>query len=355
MAAVPARILIVDDMPQNIHVLSAILRSEGYILHVALTGSQALKVAREVVPDLILLDLVMPGMDGYEVCRRLKEHPATAHIPVIIVTARGEEENEAKGLELGAADFLTKPVSPLIVKARVHSQLELMRRHTRARIQELAIRLQEARETERKWLAREVHDDLGSRLAKLKMDAIWLRRHLKGHGAAITSHLDGMIGLIGETIAGMRQLVSHLRPVVLDQVGLAAALSEEVEDFGRRHGLVCSLECRVSDLPRDGDRETAIFRICQEALTNVARHARAGRVAVTLAWEREAVVLTVHDDGEGIPVANLTGTGGVGILGMSERAGQFGGTLHVASAPGQGTTVLASLPWPAAEDREEAP
>ena len=118
-------VLVVDDVPENIDVLNGILRA-GYKVKVALNGAKALDIAAsETPPDLILLDIMMPEMDGYEVCRRLKADYTTRKIPVIFVTAKGEIEDETKGFELGAVDYITKPVSPPIVQARVRTQLAL--------------------------------------------------------------------------------------------------------------------------------------------------------------------------------------------------------------------------------------
>ena len=119
------RILIVDDTPSNIRVLKNILRDQ-YLINVAISGPEALKLAAsDNRPDLILLDIMMPGMDGYEVIKRLKSYSATKEIPVLFVTAKGEEKDEAFGLSLGAVDYITKPVSPAIVKARVDNHMRL--------------------------------------------------------------------------------------------------------------------------------------------------------------------------------------------------------------------------------------
>lgn len=118
-------ILVVDDTPDNIDVLSGVLRPE-FKIKVALNGEHALKIAfAKAKPDMILLDIMMPGMDGYEVCRQLKENPATSKIPVIFVTAKDQDEDEKRGLELGAVDYITKPINPSIVKTRVHTHLAL--------------------------------------------------------------------------------------------------------------------------------------------------------------------------------------------------------------------------------------
>jgi len=122
-----ASILVVDDSPENLQVISAVLR-EHYKVRVAINGERALALATAAdPPDLILLDVMMPGMDGYEVCTRLKAHPATARIPVLFVSARDEEEDEARGLSLGAIDYIVKPIRPSIVQARVRNHIELKR------------------------------------------------------------------------------------------------------------------------------------------------------------------------------------------------------------------------------------
>ena len=138
-----AVILVVDDIPENIDVLSGVLRPQ-YRVKAALNGRRALAIARaEPKPDLILLDIMMPGMDGYDICRRLKADPRTSAIPVIFVTAKSEVEDERQGLELGAVDYIIKPVSPAIVLARVQTQLALydqnreLERKVRERTEEL--------------------------------------------------------------------------------------------------------------------------------------------------------------------------------------------------------------------------
>ncbi|WP_029010314.1 diguanylate cyclase [Azospirillum halopraeferens] len=126
MAPTRPAILVVDDVPSNVQVLSRILKDE-YDIYFATDGSRALELVESRVPDLVLLDIMMPGMDGYEVCRRIKTNPATRDIPVIFVSARGEVEDETRGLEAGAIDFITKPMSPPIVKARVRNHILLKR------------------------------------------------------------------------------------------------------------------------------------------------------------------------------------------------------------------------------------
>ena len=126
MSELRAKILIVDDVPSNVHVLSRILRDD-YDIYFATGGEKALELVQARRPDLVLLDIMMPGMDGFEVCTRIKENPASADIPVIFISARGEVEDETRGLQVGAIDFITKPISPPIVQARVRNHILLKR------------------------------------------------------------------------------------------------------------------------------------------------------------------------------------------------------------------------------------
>ncbi|MHC1788596.1 diguanylate cyclase [Solidesulfovibrio sp.] len=127
MQSAPATVLVVDDVPSNLSVLTDTLRAE-YDVRIAASGAQALRLVDENPPDLILLDIVMPDMDGYEVCRRLKARAVTRHIPIIFLTAKGDVADETLGLALGAVDYIVKPVSVPIVQARVRTHVELKRR-----------------------------------------------------------------------------------------------------------------------------------------------------------------------------------------------------------------------------------
>ena len=135
----PNNIVVVDDTPHNLTVLTRILSEQGYLVRPAINGQLALTAIRKQLPDIILLDIMMPGMDGYEVCRRLKADENTRDIPVMFVTAKGEVEDEAKGLELGAVDYITKPITPSIVQARVKNHLELKRAREELKKQNLKL------------------------------------------------------------------------------------------------------------------------------------------------------------------------------------------------------------------------
>ncbi|MEW6077175.1 MAG: two-component system response regulator [Thermodesulfobacteriota bacterium] len=195
------RILIVDDMPSNIKILNDILR-EDYAVSVAINGAEALEIVRGPArPDLILLDIMMPEMDGYEVCRRLKDDPETREIPILFVTAMGDVEDETRGLELGGVDYITKPVSPPIVRARVnnHIRLKLHQDHLEelvwVRTRELAV-TQDATIRSLASLAETRDNETGGHILRTQRYVRALAEHLRSRGNFLSLLDDRYIDLL---------------------------------------------------------------------------------------------------------------------------------------------------------------
>jgi PAS domain S-box-containing protein len=214
----------------------------------------------------------------------------------------------------------------------------------------LAARLDEAREEEGIRIARELHDQLGRCLTTMKMDVGWIERELSSaelaseNGRAVLEKVRGIGQAIDETVQMVRRISAELRPRVLDDLGLAAAIEWQARDFQKRSGVECLLNLPEDDLRISRAQATALFRIFQESLTNVARHAQATKVWVHLGEEDGAIVLEIEDDGVGISLERLAERRSLGLLGMRERATVFGGAVEIAGAPGQGTTVMARIP-----------
>ncbi len=217
-------------------------------------------------------------------------------------------------------------------------------RHSREQLRNLAIHLQSVREQERTRIAREVHDVLGQALTAMRMDVSWVEKELDEEQAKLRARLDAMKGLIDSTIQTVRRIASDLRPGVLDDLGLEAALEWQSQDFEARTDIVCSFTDRAAGLDLDRDRATAVFRIFQEILTNVARHAEAAHVDILLDADAERLLLRVADDGRGIREEDLQNTKSLGVLGMRERVLPWGGRVHFSGSPGQGTTVTVVVP-----------
>jgi signal transduction histidine kinase len=214
----------------------------------------------------------------------------------------------------------------------------------------LSARLQSVREEERTCLAREIHDELGQELTALKLHLDFLPKRIDGvHTPAgresLQQNMTDMSALAGTLIDSVRRIATELRPAALDDLGLRAAIAWHAHEFERHFGVRCVVACEPDTLALDPLRATALFRIVQEALTNVARHAAAQAASITLRSNADAVLLEVKDDGRGITDHALRGTNSLGLLGIRERAQLLGGTVDIWGVPGRGTTVRVRLPW----------
>ena len=212
----------------------------------------------------------------------------------------------------------------------------------------LALRLELAREEERARVARELHDELGQVLTSLKLEFMWLVDQLRNNepkpGLQLVNKLQSSIGLIEVSIQSVRQISSDLRPAVLDHLGLRDAIQWAATRFEARTGIRCRLVWALKNETGDRSRELAIFRILQEALTNVVRHAHAGAVRISASERGSMLMLTIKDNGRGITQSEIANVDSIGLLGMIERARLIGGRLTITGAPGRGTTVTVTVP-----------
>jgi PAS domain S-box-containing protein len=216
-------------------------------------------------------------------------------------------------------------------------------RRSREELRALAARLQSVREDERTRISREVHDELGQALTGLRLDLSWLKGRLKDR-PELAERVQSAVIRIDGTIDTVRRIATELRPSVLDHLGLVAAVEWQAQEFEKRTGITVRLELSSAHPAVDDARATTVFRILQESLTNVARHAGAGHVDIALALGPEAVTLRVADDGRGISEAERTALRSLGLVGIRERAIACGGECTIEGRPGQGTTVFARIP-----------
>ncbi len=267
-----------------------------------------------------------------------------------LLQQRIDDFNQARrgGIGLMALSLLLT-AGVTVVVARSINGVERKLRDSREQLRALLARLQRAREEERIRVSREIHDELGQLLTGLKMDVRWLERKLSLPGLPLTLHplLDRAVAaseMADATIATVQKIASELRPGALDQLGLAAALSHETRRFQERSGVRCSVVVAESwpVLPRETAND--FFYICQEALTNVARHAHATHVEIRLMADDAIAVLEVRDDGVGLVEAELNAPRSLGLTGMRERAGQCGGTISFERTKPQGTRVTVRVP-----------
>jgi signal transduction histidine kinase len=524
-----SRILIVDDDPGVRGVLRELLAFEGYQVAAAGDGLEALEKAAGLVPDLILLDVMMPGMDGFEVCRRLRAHPLLGQVPVVMLTALDDSDSRLRGIEAGADDFVSKPFEYVELQARVRTILQLNRyrrlleermqreqaeealaqrvtqlallnriggrlaamlelddllteavrlvqdfgypritlftmepgggelvqkasagafssplapgsrlalgqglagrvaqhgerllshdvaadphdtgscqdrsadcselavplrvggevvgvldvlsprlnafdendvmvleiladqiatamhnaqlyeaeRAARRRLRDLAGYLEDARERERTYIAREIHDEFGQALTALKMDLAWLAKRLPADQDHLLAKVGSMSDLVDSSIQMVRRIATDLRPGVLDHLGLVESIEWQAQEFAKRAGFDCQLHLTDQEFTLDKDLLTAVFRIFQETLTNVVRHAGATTVRVDLREDAGELVLIVQDNGKGMTESQITQSKSLGLIGMQERARSWGGRVIFQATPGKGTTVTVRVP-----------
>src|SRR3984957_5739431 len=374
-------ILAVDDNDALRYSLSRTLKEGGYNVMEARNGAEALRMADDS-PDLITLDIHLPDMDGFEICRLLKGNPHTAHIPVLHISATFvETEYRVRGLETGADGYLAEPVSRdellatvgalLRLKkaeraARLHAaEAENARRELKtahdeleqrvlARTEELAQKTEEVRELtgrllklqddERRRLARELHDSTGQMLVAMKLALEQMSEESKGQPFA---------PLVAQTLAINEEMSRELRtmsyllhPPLLDEVGLPSALRWYTEGYSQRSGITVDLQIS-SDFGRLPDgMEIAIFRVVQECLTNIHRHSGSATPSIRLTRNPGNVQVEIHDSGNGVSPERRHGNKvvpGVGLMGIQERMRQFGGKVEITSQS-TGTQVIATIP-----------
>jgi len=264
------------------------------------------------------------------------------------------EETAIETLKKGATDYVLKHRLARLVPSVQRALREAKERTGRRRAQEqlrrslkqlrtLSVYLQHVREEEQIRIAREVHDELGQSLTGLKLQLTWLASRLPKQSKLLHEKTRSMATHIDETIQAVRRIATELRPGVLDAAGLLAALEWQASQFQTQTGIICEVKAEVKETLWDQDLNTAFFRIFQEALTNIIRHAKATRVEVRLAEAGGHVVLEVKDNGRGISRAEIHNTKSIGLLGIRERAALLGGTLRIEGERGKGTTLTARI------------
>ncbi|MCB1926351.1 MAG: response regulator [Gammaproteobacteria bacterium] len=354
-----AKILIIDDEKQYLDVLVEILQHD-YRIIVAKNGEQGLaRLNSSDLPQLILLDVLMPGIDGYETCRRIKADPHARDIPVIFLTARDDVEGETYGLGLGAVDYITKPISPPTVRARIRThlalraarlELELQNQGLEDRVKErteslrlVSAELVLAEERERRRIAQELHDGPAQRLALSKMNLGRLRSAVDpAHNAAF----DEVLRDIDTTLKELRTLMVDLSPSALYELGLGPAVEWLAETILGKHGI----DFRVDSAEAYGNlrEETRVFlfQSIRELLINVVKHAQASRTSISLNTHEGDMVIEIRDDGVGMPQPTLLSqpgvSGGFGLFALRDRIDMLGGKMQIAR--NGGTHVMLQVP-----------
>jgi PAS domain S-box-containing protein len=247
-------------------------------------------------------------------------------------------------VEVYSHDFLyNDKISRLILAIDITEKLEATREYRRTTVQlrELSDHLLKIRETERTNIAREIHDELGQELTILKMDISWLHQKLqKYEDAALLQKTNDTLQLLNETIKTVRRIATELRPSMLDDLGLIEAIEWQSKEFEKRSGIKIHFESAIPHLPVSNSDATSLFRIYQEALTNIGRHANAKNVYSKLLLENDKIILIIKDDGTGFEIKTPGAKKTLGLLGMKERTIMMGGRFEINSKAGEGTTIV---------------
>ena len=346
----PLKTLLIEDSDDDAMLLLAELETAGFQLEYerVYTRQGLINALNQRTDwDIILSDHSLPGFSSTDALLLLLQR--NIDIPLIIISGSIGEEVAVEAMKAGAQDVVMKGhlsrLGPAVSNALDSTRAKCESREYQQRLRELSMHLETVREEERARIAREIHDEFGGLLTVLKMDTRWLARQLAGSREELDEKFSGMAGHIDNAAKAMRRIITDLRPSVLDDLGLIPALEWQLGDFCQRHDLSCRFRCAFDEVNlQNKHHEIAVFRIFQESLTNIARHARAGRVEVELRCSPETLELEITDDGVGIAENHKFKKGSFGILGMNERAASLGGRLEVLGNKRAGTIVLLRLP-----------
>lgn len=348
-------ILVVDDEAITRTTLAALLKNPAYHVVMAEDGPQGLDIARQIDPDVILLDIMMPRMNGYEVCKHIREDPRIGEVPIIMITALDDRDARLEGLMAGADDFLSKPFDSMELKIRLQTLRHVDRyRHLvdereklnkalaelsekNSQLSAMSLQMLDAQESERRRMAVELHDEIGQLLTGLKLI---LEQGREDPARAFSEARS----VTNDLVQRVREMSLNLRPAALDDLGLFAALDGLFKRFTSQTRIAIHSNVNpLNDRRFERAVETAAFRVAQEALTNVARHAGVNEAQVTVTISPARLRICIDDAGKGFDVNLKNHPFSTGLSGMAERTRLAGGVFSVQSKVGGGTLVLADF------------
>ena len=340
-------ILMVDDQAGKLLTYEAMLEELGENLIKAHSGMEALEKMLKNDIALVLMDVSMPEMDGLETAELIHAHPRFQNIPIVFISGiHVSDFDRLKGYQYGAVDYVSVPVVPELLRAKVRVFADLHRK-TR-QLEMLTNRITTLRDEERRHVARELHDSVGQILAAISMNSSFVQAESHRLSPETARRVADNISLTDDAIKQVRTISHLLHPPLLDEAGLASALRCYIDGFSERSKIEVTLEIpeRFSGLSKE--MELSVFRVVQECLTNIHRHAGSPTAAIRITQDEACLRVEIEDAGKGIPpekesLLRLSAHTGVGLRGMQERLRQLGGTLQIQSN-GHGTEVIAILP-----------
>jgi signal transduction histidine kinase len=345
------RVLHLEDSEPDHELAMAHLRRGGLTVQTRRVDSAAAFTAALAEDwDAVISDFNLPGFGGLQALELLRD--SGRQLPFILVSGEIGEAVAVQAMHAGASDYLLKHnlarLAPALEraidanearKAQLRADAELSA--SRQRLSELAQHLQTSVEMERAAIAREIHDDVGGSLTALKFDLAWIERRTQE--PELKARVQSALETVSHAIEASQRVMHNLRPAILEQ-GLVAALQWMTQRFEKRTGVVCEFRCRHESLALPAGVPLVAYRTAQEALTNVSKHAHAKRVVLDLALTQGVLSLEVSDDGRGLDAQDLAKARSFGLRGLHERAGTVGGWVEVTSRPGEGTSLILSVP-----------
>lgn len=350
MSSIPMRILMVEDDPLCVRFIKEILKESSRTARCELVHAGRLNAAiallQQEIFDVVLLDLNLPDSTGFDTFERI--HAQLPSVPVVVLTGLADEGLGIKAAQRGgyylnkgdiAGHLLISTIQHAIERTRLMADLD----KSYQKFYHLSAHLQNLREEERKRIAGELHDELGGLFTAMKIELSAAAQHLDQRQGALWETIDTLTKLIDRGIDTVQRISSGLRPHILDQLGLLPTIDWHMKEFQKRTGIQCSWVFCDGEPPLDKERAAAVFRIVQEALTNVARHSQASRVTVELLSDGDTLQVKIEDNGVGLTDEQLNGPRSFGLIGMQERALYLKGQVTITGVPQKGTTIALTI------------
>ncbi len=340
------KLLAIDDNKINLQYIYEILDKNfpEYEILLSESGHEGIKLARESKPEIILLDILMPEIDGFEVINRLKKDEETRRIPILLISALGQDTKiRIKGFNTGADAFLTKPFNQFEMIAQVNVLLRI--KNAEDLLRKLNSQLSIVEEKERRRIAENLHDSLGQTLslAFMKLSSLANENFSPGIHKTILESSE----LLHKAITESRALTYDLSPPILYELGLIPAIKWKLSQLEERYGLVTKFESIELENNFSKDIEIVVYRIVNELLSNIVKHAKANTVYVGTEARNTSYILSIEDDGKGFqydPKLALKKEAGFGLISIKERLTTIGGRLEIDSSEGKGTKAIVILP-----------
>ncbi len=343
------RVLLIEDNPGDARLIRELLtesQSATFTLEWRDRLDAGLKVLTEDGADMVLADLGLSDSQGLDTYQKL--HAEFPELPIVVLSGLDDESMAVKAVRDGAQDYLVKGrIDGKLLARSIRYAIERKKsedelRDANTKLRNLYINLQSAREEERTSIAREIHDELGQIMTAIKMDIAWMKGKYSDH-KEIFEKTSSILSLIDATIKSIKKICTALRPDILEHLGTWGGNSVAGRRIPDRTGIMCEVTVQ-ENTDVGGDRSIALFRIFQEALTNVLRHANATKVIAKLKDGNGKVVLEISDNGKGITEEEIAKPDSFGLLGMQERVYPWRGRVSISGSPDKGTRIEVVLP-----------